>query len=58
MIIIISASGEKLPPLLIFKGEKEGREEKILKVNEYCRKKIIFVVCQENSSADKGIFSK
>jgi hypothetical protein len=24
VILLISASGEKLPPLLVFKGEKEG----------------------------------
>ena len=39
VILLISASGEKLPPLLIFKGEKDGRKEKALNNNEYCRKK-------------------
>ena len=58
VILLISTSGEKLPPLLIFKGEKDGRKEKALNNNEYCRKKKLFVVCQENSWADKEIFSK
>ena len=56
LLLCISASGEKLPPLLVFKGKSDGNKIKKLKENEYVKKKKIFVECQENSWADNNIF--
>ena len=55
VILTIGADGRKLPPFLIFKGEKNGKKESILNNCENCRKKI-FISCQNNSWADKSIF--
>ena len=55
VILTIGADDKKLPPFLIFKGEKNGKKENFLNNCENYKKKI-FVACQNNSWADKSIF--
>lgn len=57
VILCISASGSKLPPLLIFKGKKGGYIEDELKKNPNVKAQKIHVLCQENSWADSDIFN-
>ena len=58
VLLAIAGNGNKLPPLLIYKG-KEGKflENKLQKVKEVLDKKIL-VACQENSWCDQDIFLK
>ena len=56
VILTIRADGRKLPPFLVFKGEKNGKKESILNNCENCKKNKIFITCQNNSLADKSIF--
>ena len=56
VILCISASRSKLPPLLIFKGKKRGYIEDKLKKNPNVKAQKIHVLCQENSWADSNIF--
>ena len=56
LILCVNSKGDKLPPLLIFKGAKDGKKEKILNNCSDCKNKKIYVLCQENSWADKTIF--
>ena len=56
VILCISADGQKIPPLLVFKGKKGGRKEEELKKNKYVQLKKIYVLCQNNSWADSDVF--
>ena len=56
LILSICANGQKLPPLVVFKGKKNGNIEKRLRKYVLNKKEKIFVACQENSWADKEIF--
>ena len=56
VILCISASRSKLPPLLIFKGKKGGYIEDELKKNQNVKAQKIHVLCQENSWADSNVF--
>lgn len=56
LILCVNSKGEKLPPLLIFKGTKDRKKEKFFNNCSNCKNKKIFVLCQENSWADKTIF--
>lgn len=56
LILCISAIGLKLPPLVIFKGQPNGRIESLLSKNDYVKHKKIYVLCQPNSWADKNFF--
>lgn len=47
LLLYISASGEKLAPLIIFKDKPDGYKEKILKSNKYVKSKKIFAFTQE-----------
>ena len=56
LILSILADGEKLPPLIIFKGIKNGPKENRLNDNIYVKNKEIFIRCQENSWASGDLF--
>ena len=56
LILCISANGLKLPPLIIFKGQLNGRIESLLSKNNYVKNKKIYALCQPISWADKNIF--
>ena len=47
---------EKLPPLVLFKGKKNGYIETRLRKYVFNKKEKIIVAYQENSWADKEIF--
>ena len=56
LILCILANGDKLPPLVIFKGSKNGRKENSLKENIHVKKNEIYILCQENAWASEDIF--
>lgn len=56
LILCVKSKGEKLPPLLIFKGTKDGKKEKFLNNCSNYKNKKIFALSQENSWADKTFF--
>lgn len=56
LILCILANGEKLPPLNIFKGSKNGRKETSLNDNIHVKKNEIYIRCQENVWASEDLF--
>ena len=56
LILCISANELKLPSLIIFKGQPNGRIESLLSKNDFVKNKKIYALCQPNSWADKNIF--
>ena len=56
LILCILANGDKLPPLVIFKGSKNGRKENSLNDNIHVKKNEIYIRCQENAWASEDIF--
>ena len=56
LILCISSKGQKLPPLVIFKGVKDAIKEKKLKEYINYKKYKIFALCKENAWADKEIY--
>jgi len=55
-ILAISASGEKLPPMLILKGKTGKKKENILNNLDLVKDKKIFVKCQDNSWCTAELF--
>ena len=55
-VLCILGNGCKLPPLLIFRGKKNGPIENDLKNNKHVKKGEIFAKCQENAWSDHEIF--
>ena len=56
-ILAISASGEKLPPMLILKGKTGKKKENILNNFDLLKKdKKIYVKCQDNSWCTAELF--
>ena len=55
-VLSITASGEKLPPLLILKGKVGKRKEEELNKLEIVKKKKIFVKCQEKAWCNTELF--
>ena len=48
MILAISASGQKLPPMLILKGKPGKKKENLLNNLDLVKDKKIYVKCQDN----------
>ena len=55
-VLSITASGKKLPPLLILKGKVGKRKEEKLNKLEIVKKKKIFVKCQEKAWCNTELF--
>ena len=58
LMLTICANGNKLPPLIVFKGTKDAKNEEKLKRYIKSKNKRVLAFCQENSWADKEIFYK
>ena len=56
VLLTILANGVKLPPLIVFKGKKNGTIFNRLKKHPAISKGKVFVQCQENSWVDSSIF--
>lgn len=56
IILCIGSNGEKLPPLLIFKGKKNANKEKNIIRYISSKKYKIFAVCRDNALAGKEVF--
>lgn len=56
IILYIGSNGEKIPPLIVFKGKLNALKEKSL--NQYITSKNYKIIdlCQDNAWADKEIF--
>ena len=57
IILCIVADGDKLPPLIIFKGKTGGRIEKELSSNKYVKEKKCFICVNENACANDKIIA-
>lgn len=56
IILCIGSNGEKIPPLVVFKGKKSSFKEKSLIQYISSKNYKIFALCQENAWADNFIF--
>ena len=56
IILCIGSNGEKILPLVIFKGKKNAMKEKNLIQYITAKNYKIYALCKENSWADKEIF--
>ena len=58
VLLCIEADGKKLPPFLVFKGEKEKIKEKKLQAYSKSKGNKVYISCQENAWCNAEIFLK
>ena len=58
VMLTVLGNGEKLPPMIIFKGAENGTRYKSLLKNKYVKSKEIYIGCQVNSLFDENMYIK
>ena len=58
LFLAVAANGNRLPPLIIFKGVPGAKIEKELNKLQLVKDKKIFVLCQKNSWCTQELFIK
>lgn len=58
VMLTLLGNGEKLPPMMIFKGIENGTRYKTLLNNKYVKIKEIYIGCQVKSWFDEKMYIK